>query len=76
MCTHQCLDCFLSNLKRHPGISSSQYQILKQILISWSIGHFKSAKIDYQQEFTLSHFELYILFLFASKSINCQDLIL
>ena len=75
MCTHQCLDCFLSYLKRHPNILPAQYKKLKRILVFWMIGHHNSIKIEYNKEISLSHFELYILYMFASKSVNCQDLV-
>ena len=76
MCTHQCLDCFLTSLKCHPLIDYSQYKKLKKILVSLSVGHYFSSKINLKEEFCLNYFELYIVYLFASKSVNCQDLVL
>ena len=45
MCTHQCLDCFLTSLKCHPLIDYSQYKKLKKILVSLSVGHYFSSKM-------------------------------
>ena len=73
-CTHQCLDCFFVTLKRHPLVTPIGFSQIRKILMLWQIGHYKTVKVDREETFNLNYFELFILFLYASKSSNCQNL--
>ena len=74
MCTHKCLDCFLTWLRRSSNIDSVEYQEIKKILLLWTVGHCSYSKPIQESDYKLSRVGLYIVYLYASGSTNCQDL--